>query len=63
LVSNLKNEKTKDECTENAIVIEGISKRFGKIQALDNLDLIVEEGIVFALLGPNGSGKTTLIRI
>ena len=63
MVNNLKNEKTTDECTENAIVIEGISKRFGKIQALDNLDLVVEEGIVFALLGPNGSGKTTLIRI
>lgn len=46
-----------------AIEIRGLSKRFKKHQALDNVDLVVPEGKVFALLGENGAGKTTLIRI
>ena len=63
MASNLKVSPTKSDCIEDSIVVEGISKHFGKIQALDNISLNVGEGIVFALLGPNGSGKTTLIRI
>jgi len=46
-----------------AIRIEGISKRFGSVQALDRLTLAVEPGTVFGFLGPNGAGKTTTIRI
>jgi ABC-2 type transport system ATP-binding protein len=41
---------------------ERVSKRFGKVRALDGLDLVVEGGQVLALLGPNGAGKTTLVR-
>ena len=63
MTSNTKPNSVKSECAQDAIIIEGISKHFGKIQALDNISLNVGEGIVFALLGPNGSGKTTLIRI
>lgn len=44
-----------------AISIEGVSKRFGALQALDNVSFQVEQGEFFALLGPNGAGKTTLI--
>jgi ABC-2 type transport system ATP-binding protein len=63
LVNNPNLRFPKSACIEDSIVVEGISKHFGKIQALDNISLNVGEGIVFALLGPNGSGKTTLIRI
>ncbi len=41
----------------------GLVKRYGKVVALDGLDLEVPKGSVLALLGPNGAGKTTAIRI
>jgi ABC-2 type transport system ATP-binding protein len=41
--------------------VEGLVKRYDKLVALDYLDLKVEEGEIFGLLGPNGSGKTTAI--
>ena len=40
-----------------------LSKRFGKIRALEGINLSVEPGRVVGLLGPNGSGKTTLIKL
>ncbi len=46
-----------------AIRIEGLTKCFGAVQALDGLSLAVERGSVFGFLGPNGAGKTTTIRI
>ena len=46
-----------------AIRTEALCKSFGKVQALDGLDLAVEAGTVFGFLGPNGAGKTTTIRI
>lgn len=50
-------------CSGASIRTEDVSRRFGKVQALDKLTLSVDPGTVFALLGPNGSGKTTLVRI
>jgi ABC-2 type transport system ATP-binding protein len=47
----------------DAIVAEGLEKSFGKIRALDGVDLVVPEGTIVGLLGPNGAGKTTAIRI
>jgi ABC-2 type transport system ATP-binding protein len=44
-----------------AIRIRQVSKRFGNTQALDNIDLEIQQGEFFGLLGPNGAGKTTLI--
>tara|TARA_R110000868_G_scaffold352408_2_gene613662 strand:- start:276 stop:983 length:708 start_codon:yes stop_codon:yes gene_type:complete len=44
------------------IRVEGLHKSFGKLTVLDNLDLTINQGGIFVILGPNGSGKTTLIK-
>src|SRR3954451_10351909 len=41
----------------------GLTKRFGRITAVEGVDLRVPAGARFGLLGPNGSGKTTLVRM
>ncbi|MET8026456.1 ATP-binding cassette domain-containing protein [Streptomyces avermitilis] len=47
----------------DAIVVEGLRKRYGDKAALDGLDLTVARGTVHGLLGPNGAGKTTAVRV
>jgi ABC-2 type transport system ATP-binding protein len=49
--------------SEPAIVVEGLVKRYGKVVALDGIDLHVPPATVLGLLGPNGAGKTTAVRI
>jgi ABC-2 type transport system ATP-binding protein len=46
-----------------AVHVRGLSKSYGRLQAVRDLDLDVEYGEVFAILGPNGAGKTTTIEI
>jgi len=46
-----------------AVRAEGLRKTFGSLVAVDGLDLTIERGEVFGMLGPNGSGKTTTIRM
>lgn len=46
-----------------AVRLEGVTKRFGHHLAVSDLNLEVERGVIYGLLGPNGSGKTTTIRM
>ncbi|MDI6104192.1 ABC transporter ATP-binding protein [Actinoplanes sp. NEAU-A12] len=46
-----------------AVRLSGITRRFGAVRAVDDLDLTIETGAVVALLGPNGAGKSTTISI
>jgi len=47
---------------KQAVSISGLSKNYGKTKALQDLDLTIEQGVIYGLLGPNGAGKSTLIK-
>lgn len=47
----------------HTIRIEGLSKKYGKQEVLQNINLTVDEGRIFGLIGPSGSGKTTLVKM
>jgi ABC-2 type transport system ATP-binding protein len=49
--------------SEQAIAIEGLTKKFGNFKAVDNVSLGVSRGEIFGFLGPNGAGKTTTIKM
>jgi ABC-2 type transport system ATP-binding protein len=49
--------------TETILRTNSLTKKYGKITALDNLSLEIKKGVTFGLLGPNGSGKTTTLGI
>jgi putative spermidine/putrescine transport system ATP-binding protein len=46
-----------------AVTVEGLSKHFGEVRAVDGLDLEIADGEFFSMLGPSGSGKTTVLRL
>jgi ABC-type multidrug transport system ATPase subunit len=48
---------------QTSIIIESISKSYGKIKAIEDISLRVDKGEIFGCIGPDGAGKTTLIRI
>src|SRR6478735_10733487 len=49
--------------TDNAVVVDGIRKSFGAVEALRGISFTVGHGDVLGLLGPNGAGKTTMVDI
>ncbi len=49
--------------SESALRIQGITKRYGEVVAIDNLSFEVPRGVIFGVLGPNGAGKTTTLRM
>lgn len=48
---------------EHTIVVDGLAKRYGDVQAVDGISFAVESGEFFGILGPNGAGKTTTLEI
>ena len=48
---------------EAIIEVQGMTKRFGELTAVDHVDLTVRAGEIYGFLGPNGSGKTTFLRM
>ncbi len=52
-----------ENTSENVIETEGLTKKFGQLNAVNHLNLAVKKGSVFGFLGPNGAGKTTTLRL
>ncbi len=52
-----------DDASRALVRIEGVSKRFGRVAAVDRVSLTIPENAFYALLGPSGCGKTTLLRM
>lgn len=46
-----------------SLEVTGLSKRFGKLTALDHVNVHLEKGKIYGLLGRNGAGKSTLLNI
>jgi spermidine/putrescine transport system ATP-binding protein len=59
----LNDNPAASDTTVTAVGLRGITKRFGDVVAVDNIDLDIGDGEFFALLGPSGCGKTTTLRM
>jgi ABC-2 type transport system ATP-binding protein len=58
----MRTEMNNQTYQDSAIGIKGLTKSYGKVQALRGIDLVVPRGEIVGFLGPNGAGKTTTIR-
>ena len=63
LTSGATDSESLSATSEWMIEIEGVTKRYGDVIAVNNLDLYVKRGEIFGFLGPNGAGKTTTLRM
>jgi ABC-2 type transport system ATP-binding protein len=54
---------TPAQAKDRSITVEQLSRTFGKLRAVDEVDLEVHSGEIFGFLGPNGAGKTTLVKM
>lgn len=57
------NHSKQKDLSDKILEIKALSKKYRKVKALDQLNLSVEKGMIFGILGPNGSGKTTTLGI
>lgn len=55
--------ETTPDMSDTIVSIRNITKRFGKVEALSNISIDIQQGEIFALLGPSGCGKSTLLRV
>ena len=53
----------KSSDAENIMVVKGLTKKFGGLTAVNNLDMIIKRGTVHSLIGPNGAGKSTTVNM
>jgi ABC-2 type transport system ATP-binding protein len=63
IIEQMPDNSPRKELHDPAIEIAGVSKNFGKTEAVKNLDLKVHPGEILGLVGPNGAGKTTTLRM
>ena len=57
-------ERASDDSLDGiAVSLRGVTKRFGDVTAVDDIDLDIADGEFFSMLGPSGSGKTTMLRL
>ena len=57
------SEATSPRSTDPAILTENLTRRFGRLRALDGVSAHVPRGAIYGLMGPNGAGKTTFVRV
>jgi ABC-2 type transport system ATP-binding protein len=59
----MRNQDTSPNPGPAIIEVEGLTKSFGRLTAVDNVSFSIQKGEIFGLLGPNGAGKTTVIQL
>jgi ABC-2 type transport system ATP-binding protein len=59
----LRGLRPMSDALPNVIQVHNLSKEFGEVKAVDNIQFFVKQGEIFGFLGPNGAGKTTTIRM